>query len=62
MLGLPSGLQRRLPPTYLSPAAYSATELGAIGALALGLVLVPVAPRSPHADPPQRLLRCLALR
>ena len=62
MLGLPSGLRRRLPLTYLSVAAYSTTELGAVGALALGLVLALAAPLSPQADPLQHLLLCLALR
>jgi len=62
MFGLPSDLRRRLRPTYLSLAAYSATELEAAGALALGLVLAPAAPRSLQADPPQHLLLCLALR
>jgi hypothetical protein len=53
---LPSGLRQRFPPAYLSPAAYFATELGVVGALALGLVLVTVPPRSLQADPPRRLL------
>jgi hypothetical protein len=59
---LPSGLRQRFLPADLSPAAYFATELGIVGALALGLVLATVPPRSPQGDPPQRLLRCLALQ
>ena len=58
---LPSGLRRRLWPTYLFLVAYSATGLGVVEALAPGLALALAALRSPRADPPLHPLLSLNL-
>jgi len=50
MSGLPSGLQRRLPPTYLFPAVCSAIELVVVGAPARGWGLRLADLRLPEAD------------
>ena len=50
MSGLPSGLQRRLPPTYLFPAVCSAIELVVVGAPARGWGLRLVDLRLPEAS------------
>ena len=61
MLELSFGLRRRLPPTYLSPAMCSATELAVVGAPARGWGLRLAHLRLPEADLRPRALLQLGL-
>ena len=61
MSGLPFGLQRRLPPTYLSRVVCFATKLAVVGAPARGWGLGLAELRLPEADLRPRALLQLGL-